>query len=153
MVSARRSFFLIFILRPWVLVLQPETLCWVLTSTLMDSYDGTSTRMLRTVLNISQQSLCSMKSCVKRSQQRLQQGDPAETRSLSSQLPAKTYPKGPDLVILEPLHRQRHCGLLLYTNLDDILKRDRGAASTAKLASLQLTRTLAHQSVPPWVNG
>ena len=90
---------------------------------------------------------------MKRCQQRLQQGVPAEKRSLSSQLPAKTYPKGPDLVILEPLHRQKHCGLLLCTTLDDILKRDRGAASTAELASLQLTRTLAHQSVPPWVNG
>lgn len=34
-----------------------------------------------------------------------------------------------------------------YTSLDDILERDRGSASTAELAPLRLTRTLAHQGM------
>ena len=52
-----------------------------------------------------------MKPCIEPgiepTQQRLQQGVPAETMSLSSLLPAKTYQKGPDLVFREPLHRKK----------------------------------------------
>ena len=91
-----------------------------------------------------------MKPCIEPTQQRLQQGVPAETRSLSLLLSAKTYQKGPDLVFWEPLHRKKkkHC-FVACTSLDDILKLDKGAANTAELAFLWLTRTLAQQAWPP----
>ena len=89
-----------------------------------------------------------MKPCMNRSQQKLQQGVPAETRSLSSLLPAKTYPKGHDLVIWGPSTDKDIVGVPC-TSLDDILKRERGAANVAELAFLWLTRTLAHQPWPP----
>lgn len=78
-----------------------------------------------------------MKPCIEPTQQRLQQGVPAETMSLSSLLPAKTYQKGPDIVGVP------------CTSLDDILKLDKGAANTAELTFLWFTRTLAHPAWPP----
>lgn len=90
-----------------------------------------------------------MKPCIEPTQQRLQQGVPAETMSLSSLLSAKTYQKGPDLVFWEPLHRKKNIVGVPCTSLDDILKLDKGAANTAELTFLWFTRTLAHQAWPP----